>query len=249
MDDSSLCDRDGDAAVGLVCRHAAAGVACGFHGDDPSDDDPCPMAWCDLCDELVADGDDWTEEALAAASFRPVCSSCYDRARADNEDVPDLACGAAARMTDDEMDALMQHALASGKQAQQTSHDEWGWMDRASWDYDHDAATITFTGAGLPRLRASASIVGSYASASGTFEWAWTRADSGVDARIAGARAFGEVRGIRRLVEPGWTCPVGEAWAMTMLVGYLVGAAGFFRAPIDELEWFMVLDDWRLVKG
>jgi hypothetical protein len=119
-------------------------------------------------------------------------------------------------------------------------------MERSKWDYDAEAGTLTLSGGGLPKLRADALMVGSYSAAAGTFEWAWTRPEP--DRDIEAVRTFGAVRGIGRLVQPGWACPVGEAWAMAMLAGFLLDGEGFFRAPIEDLEWFMVLRHWRRLK-
>jgi hypothetical protein len=98
---------------------------------------------------------------------------------------------------------------------------------------------------------ADVKMVGTYARASGTFQWSWHtygRRDEPVVGGLADLQAFGEVRGIERLREVWWKCEPAEAWEMTALAGYVAGCEGGYRAPFDDgVDGYMLLTNVRAV--
>ena len=243
------CEMHGETPATYVCRHVANGLACGFHTPDESNDDPWPEGWCDSCDELLEEAEGWSEEIVVASGLQLLCTHCYTVARDRNRVVPSLARGAAARLTPDEQQDLLHHAVHQAQAQQAQSDKQWHWIERDRWYYDDKSKTMTFSGKNRAPVLADVRLVGSYATASGTFQWAWALY-SGLNPLVSGIwelQTFGEIRGILRLTTPWWECAQDEAWEMTSLAAYLTNAAGMYRAPFDELYWFMLLDNWRVM--
>jgi hypothetical protein len=238
------CRIHGTSPPTFTCRHVAGGVACGHHsavGEEVWLD-----AWCDACDEQQRAAGGWNDE-LALAVGVPLCTHCGDEARVRNAHVPPLARGRAARMTDAEMDALGAGAIEQLNRTQAAAVARWGFGELPRWDFDAAARTIAFSDERARRLVADVRMVGSYATASSSFQWAWVLYpphDPLVEG-ISDLRGFGEARGIARLTTSYFDCGVGEGWGMTAIAAYLLGCDGVFRAPFGEVDWFMLLRDFR----
>jgi hypothetical protein len=242
-----VCGKHGETPPTFVCRHVFGGVACGFHANPPAPDDPWPDAWCDLCEEAFqAGGGEWNEESEKLADIKMLCTHCYADARARNHDVPRLARGAAARLTEREAADLLHHAVHEGQALQTASNKRLGWLDMPRWDYDGDSSTLTFS-AGDDKLIADVRLVGSLSTKSNTFQWAWKTLDVGSSkARdVSYVRVFGEVRGIELLTTANFTCDQATGWKMAAIAAYLLGAEGLYRPPMQHAFWFMLLSNFR----
>jgi hypothetical protein len=242
-----VCSAHGETPPAFVCRHLFGGVACGFHANPPVPEDPTPDAWCDLCEEAFqAGGGEWNEESAKLADIKVLCTYCYDDVQARNRDVPPLARGTAARLTDREAADLMHHAVHEAQGMQKASNERWGWRDMPRWDFDDEASTLTFS-VGDERVTADVRLVGSFSINTNTFQWAWeTFAEDATEARDASrVRVFGEVRGISMLTTATFECDEGVSWKMASIAAYLLGAEGLYRAPIDHVRWFMLLSNFR----
>jgi hypothetical protein len=53
------------------------------------------------------------------------------------------------------------------------------------------------------------------------------------------------VRGIERLTTNYWDCDIVEGWEMTAIAAYVLGCEAVYRAPFDDLYWFMLLSGFR----
>ena len=82
------CDRHGTSEAAFVCQHVASGSGLGWFvaTDDP--DETRPDAWCAACEAVSNAAGGWDEESERAAGITMLCTSCYDEARARNQDVP-----------------------------------------------------------------------------------------------------------------------------------------------------------------
>ena len=67
----------------------------------------------------------------------------------------------------------------------------------------------------------------------------------GAKGRGIDVRVFGEVRGIRKLAEAHFEADEIDGWELTQIAAYLLGADGVYRAPMDHLMVFMLLDNFR----
>jgi len=185
-----------------------------------------------------------------------LCTHCWDEARQRNEQVPDLARGKHARLTDDEQRRLIHHAVHQLQAVQERAQSRWdiglGTNAKAfmRWDFDADDRTLTFSQDGKPRVVAQVQMVGAYARSSGTFQWSWHTYGNRSDPLVGGLadlEGFGEVRGIERLQKVWWECEPKEGWEMTALAAYLSGCDAAYRAPFDDLDGFMLLTNMRSV--
>ena len=77
--------------------------------------------------------------------------------------------------------------------------------------------------------------------------WSWGNEayDDRARGRVAPARIFGEVRGIRRLAEAHWPAEEVDAWEVTQIAAYLLEAEAIYRAPMEHLLVFMLLRNFR----
>jgi len=250
------CGLHGETPATFACRHLSEGVACGYHADTEDPSQPWPDAWCDLCDAaLQAQGGEWTATAEDAADIQVLCTHCYDAARARNRAAPPQTRGAIAQLTAQELDALLHHATHEMQAIQAASQQRWRWNAMARWDFDAKARTLTFSDDALPTVIADVRLIGSYATTSETFQWAWATYEEGApQARdIARLRVFGEVRGIAKLTTPHWKCGEAESWEMASLAGYVLGTEtgaktkteALYRAPFGQQHWFMRLSNLR----
>lgn len=74
------CDEHGTSERCWVCAHLLEGEGKGFHaGGDPAA--RRPDAWCDACEQLVADVDDWETLGDRHPPIALVCGGCYDELR------------------------------------------------------------------------------------------------------------------------------------------------------------------------
>jgi hypothetical protein len=245
-----VCGKHGETPPTFACRHVTMGIACGFHTSVQDPDQKWPDAWCDLCEEVFqAAGGEWNDVSEKQAAIQVMCTHCYEEARSRNQRVPPFARGAAAHLTDNEVAALIHHAVHAGQAVQEESNRRWSWRGMARWDFDREASTLTFSDPKLPTVIADVRLVGSYSTKSGTFQWTWqTYAEAAPEAIVASRlRVFGEVRGISQLTSPNLQCDEIHGWEMTSLAGYILGAEGLYRAPFDHLHWFMLLSHWRVV--
>lgn len=254
MSDSSRvkCNLHGETVATLACEHVADGIACGYHASAGDPAYQWPDAWCDLCEEGLHGGA-WTSAAEDKANVQLLCTHCYDAARTRNLLAPPHTRGARAQLSDLEAAALSHHATHELQAMQQASQQRWRWDAMARWDFDPKARTITFSDDALPTVIADVRLIGSYATTSETFQWAWaTYEDGAPQAReVARLRTFGEVRGLAKLTTPHWKCSEAEAWEMASLAGYVLGAdtktktEALYRAPFGPQRWFMRLSNLR----
>jgi hypothetical protein len=252
MSDSEdvVCGSHGKTPVTFACRHVASGIACGFHASSEHPDDKWPDAWCDLCEEAFqAAGGEWNDVSEKQADIQIMCTHCYDDARDRNRRVPPLARGVAARLTEHEASALKRHGVQAGQSQQEESDRRWRWRSMARWDFDDKASIVKFSDPKRPTLVADVRLVGSYSKKSGTFQWAWKTFEEGAPetGAISMLRVFGEVRGMAELTSPTLECDEIHGWEMASVAGYILGADGLYRAPMDHQYWFMLLSNWRIV--
>lgn len=247
-DKSVECRDHGTTPATFVCRHLATGVACGYWPADDAGDDPWPDAWCDACEGVVQHEGDWTPAAMAFCDLTLLCTHCYDEARARNASIAAV----------EDLDApatVMQRVLfvrdcARRAQVRNELADEtYGLNDFGTWDFDDEAATLTFHNDGVVGLVADVQLIGSYSNNTHTWSWSWA-----VDSRshlIHAARrlrVFGEVRGFGFLTadEPQ-SVEIEDAWEYAAVAAALFDAEAIYRMPDEHLFYFLLLRNLRRV--
>ncbi len=240
-----VCKVHGPAEVALACRHVTAGVACGWHTGIR--DGTHPDAWCDRCDEQLANRSEWTLEMARQHDMGVTCAYCYDLAKQRNRDLPAYTRGKKAALTEPEQRKLREYALERIAGLQETARAKLRFDDYERWDFDEEARTLSFTDPERATLVADVRIVGGFDPDRETFAWSWaTHADTGL--LVAGLdtlRMFGEVRAIAHVTTTDWRASLSDAWEMTGVAGYLLGCQGVYRADFDDSYWFMLLSNWR----
>jgi hypothetical protein len=79
------CDVHGDTQQAFACEHLTGeSFGLGFNREDPTDDDPCPDAWCDNCEIIRAAHDGWEGVPDDLCKIVLLCSECYERSRIRN---------------------------------------------------------------------------------------------------------------------------------------------------------------------
>ena len=121
----------------------------------------------------------------------------------------------------------------------------------ARWNYDLDAATLTFSEAGVPHVIARIQAIGSTSNASKTWLWAWANESlpSKVTVNVQEVRKFGRDQGVTQLTES--TLPDDEylGWAMTAIAADIIGAKGAYRCPSEHGFLYVVFTDVWTVDG
>lgn len=243
--DPIQCIRHGVSDATFMCHHLHHGVACGFHQADS--DDPWPDAWCDACHDRFERSGGWTHDNEPQISA--VCRHCYEECRQRNETVQRVRRGELA-MPPRRYEKLLATASEWSIARQERAKATYGIDARPAWFYDGERRVMRFydpagtTGGVL----ADVDIVGTFSVKTSTFMWRWAN-DGASDeerARMSPVRVFGEVRGFSRLTEECWEGTQLDAWDVTRIAAYLLGAEGLYRAPSDNLYLFMVLRRFRL---
>ena len=117
------------------------------------------------------------------------------------------------------------------------------------WDYDLDAATLTFSANGVPRVIASIVAVGTTSRKSNTWLWAWANEHipEAASARLLELKAFGEAEQIEALTEDSLADDEYLGWAMTAVAAHVLGAKGAYRCPGDNGFLYVVYTDLSIV--
>jgi hypothetical protein len=240
------CAHHGSCAATFVCRHLARGVGCGFH--DAGGDDPWPDAWCDACDEVLERDGGWTDGGEAFAKITLQCSGCYERARERNRVLPVPLAPGALRLTSGQIDDLQRHARRAVNERQESFCAEHDLDSYGHWAIGQGELQIVFSNDGRPDLVADFQVVGSFSLITRTWLWAWDNGylDPAEIRDIGRLRVFGEVRSLPRLTTPKWEATEEDAWDMTALAAYILGASAVYRAPADQVIMFLLIRAPRL---
>ena len=80
------CRLHGVGKPAFICQHLQSGSGLGFFtpAQEATPDDPWPQAWCADCERVAIEAGEWNDDSEAFASFRWVCVSCMEVARARN---------------------------------------------------------------------------------------------------------------------------------------------------------------------
>jgi hypothetical protein len=241
------CASHGETPATFVCVHLVHGVACGFHFDDDNDGDAWPDAWCDACQAAFEKIGEWN--ASNEPNISLMCTHCYERARAQNTEIPvDLLSGNVA-VTHDQFAELADQCCERSQKRQTLAIERWGFTQKKRWDYDHDRAVISFSDSlDGPQLVADALIVGSFSTRTNTWMWSWGNDEYEPERRALTQplKSFGDVRGIEKFATVHWPAEEVDGWEVTQIAAELLGADAVYRAPIEHLLMFFLLRNFRV---
>src|SRR5437899_2085834 len=126
----------------------------------------------------------------------------------------------------------------------QHHQEAWHFGKEDDWRLDPERGELVLQFPGR-QIVASAQIIGSYDSQTGTWHWAWAN-DSLPQNLIQDAlraREYGEREGIERLTSPEWQGQETDCWYMAALACRLCGSQGAYRAPAENNFTFMTFGE------
>jgi hypothetical protein len=237
----------GPGTATWVCQHLHFGVGCGVHhADEP--DDPWPDAWCDSCARVLEHESEWTDAMREHAAMRMLCHRCYEFVRERNREVPLPIRPGELDVDERRFDSLIQHAIVYTERCQKRAEHEFHMLGYARWFWTAETRELSFHDEPKTHeLCADADVIGSFSLDTGTWMWCWGNPNYDADAkrRIDPVRTFGEVRGIEKLSDPHFIATEEVCWELAAVTNYLLKGQGVYRAPMDHLYVFMLLDKLR----
>jgi len=228
------CATHGETDAAFVCQHLASGERLGFNCvyRDEQPDAMCPDAWCNECEAGLDTAGEWTEEMMARADIKLVCTSCYGTIRHKNW----IGDDASYLRLRDEASAYLDDRLEAFKQ-------EFGVGNYERYDYDQERAQLVFSNDGKPGVICDVTFVGSVAPRPGTWLWSWANSSltEAAKARMREVRVYGEKHGLERLAGALWAAEEPDGWEMTAIAAYLLNGIGAYRSPGEKSRLFMVI--------
>jgi len=115
-------------------------------------------------------------------------------------------------------------------------HDSVMRLTECSWAIDQDSGTITFSRNDGAKFVGPVQVVGTYDTSDGTWMWAWDNPSISESLRQSAlsVRAYGENRGVDRLVTRKFPCSEKEAWEFAAVAALMSKADGVYRAPTGK---------------
>jgi hypothetical protein len=113
------------------------------------------------------------------------------------------------------------------------------------YDWDQQKGELVWSDDGIPKVIAKVQFVGSISTKSNTWLWSWANPTiiDPVKQEIRKVKAFGERKGIERLISAKWTADETDGWEMTALAARLLEARGAYRSPDSDGFTFMIITD------
>jgi hypothetical protein len=242
------CAQHGPGHATYVCTHLRGGVACGHHASQRSDDDPWPDAWCDACEDVLEREGEWNDRSEQHADIQLLCHRCYEHVRTLNRELPLPLAPGELQVTGARFEALLAAALTYTERCQDRAEHEFHMLRYERWYWNGDRRELTFHDEpATHELVADADVIGSYSLNTRTWLWVWDNDNYAPEAkrRISPVAVFGEVRGIEKLSDSCWAAGETDGWEMAALANYLLGGQAIYRAPMDHLYVFLLLDKLR----
>ena len=240
--DTVQCKTHGESGATYICKHLAENRAQRWHCDYPSEDNPWPDAWCDLCNAEFLKQNEWNDANQEFAGIRIFCSSCYERAKGESATVTDP-------VSQKEWKTFVSDCCRELARKNEQLWERLSLSSYKRWDWNQDSTELVFSNDGVPGVIARIAFVGGYSTKSDTWQWAWANfslVDAIRDPSIA-VRDFGEQHNFALLTVPKWPATQEDGWHMAAVAARILCAEGVYRTPSDYGSTFMVLHDVRAV--
>ncbi len=145
-------------------------------------------------------------------------------------------------MTPEEFEEYLHEAVHQLRDLNDQCSEEFGISKWERWDYDLDAATLTFSESKGPKVVASIVVVGSTSTKSNTWLWAWANESIPKQAseRLAEVLKFGESEQIDALTTDRLEDDEHLGWDLTAVATRILEAKGASAAPVnaDFSTWY-----------
>jgi hypothetical protein len=147
-------------------------------------------------------------------------------------------------MTDAQFDAFVASAVSELKAKQETLSERWGLGRFARYLFEQSTASLQFFDAtGLERVRATVIPLGSYASRSRTWQWAWAN-ESFLEPLRASAGALRNLHGVTGFpvfAAPTFNADADMAGEISAMAVKHLGALGCYRAPAATSDLYLAI--------
>lgn len=154
-------------------------------------------------------------------------------------------------MTDTEFNSFLEESLDGLAKLNARCEQEFKLGNWENWFIDLEAATLTFSDGGQPRVKAQVRAVGSSSNTTSTFRWGWanqhlpTVSVEGMEA----LREFGQREGIEALtwdtLEESDTVEIG--WEMTAIAVRVLDGKGSYRVPSGNGHLYLLITEVAFV--
>ena len=145
-------------------------------------------------------------------------------------------------MTENEFEEYAHTAVHDAMELNEHCKDQWGLGTWASWDYDLDEATLTFSDPdGRAPLELNIQVVGTTSNETGTWLWGWGNEHLpavSTDA-LQAVREFGRKEELHLLTTAKLPDDEFLGWKLTAIAARLLNATG--RLAVDRLR-----DSWQV---
>ncbi len=239
-DNPFQCTEHGKANAAYICEHLAMNPEQQWYCDYPSEDNPWPDAWCELCDTEFQKEGEWNEKNDNFLKIKMICNHCYELFHAKSiECIKEGVIESWAQMVSEcHQQLCTRQELLDG---------QFGLSKHKRWDYDQQTGLLTFSNNGVPAVISNIEMIGSISTASDTWLWSWANFHilPDVRAQIVAAREFGEKKGFPRLTVPKWQADEIDGWEVSAIAACILDAKGVYRVPTEKGFLFMAMTDIR----
>jgi hypothetical protein len=143
---------------------------------------------------------------------------------------------------------LLETARAECREKLESTKASYALGSHARYDLDLERGTMRFSDAGgAVRVTATIQVAGTWFPSSNEWLWGWDNDALPIVSReqLTVVRELGVGEDLYMLSSSFGSCRDIEAWAMTALAGKLLDCEGFYRAPTDSAQLFLLLFSLR----
>jgi hypothetical protein len=80
-----LCKEHGTSEEAFICRHLLEEPAQFWCSREPTSENPCPDAWCLVCDKHFEKQGEWNDQNEGNVPIKLICQGCYKRLRLSDD--------------------------------------------------------------------------------------------------------------------------------------------------------------------
>jgi hypothetical protein len=236
------CNEHGDAYATFVCTHLVDKPAQFWFSEIAVPKNPMPDAWCKKCEQVFQKQGGWNEKNESASSIRMICNHCYTAKK--------IASLEQSRSTQNKWEKLVKTAHHRLHQLQGELAEKFSISEHERWDYDQHTGVLTFSNNDKPVVEAKFQVVGTISKKTNTWMWAWANQHTWHVVR-RGVRAvaeYGFQENFSRLTVPLYPADEYTGWEMAGIAAHLMKSKGIYRAPGENTEMFLALQNIRWVK-
>jgi hypothetical protein len=114
-----------------------------------------------------------------------------------------------------------------------------------SWYYDQHLGELTFSDAGVVKIKIQYEEVGSVSKVTDTWLWSWANQhlEEKIKTDILKVKNFGIENDLQLLTKSKWYADQYDGWEMTAIASYLMKAKGAYRVPLKNTYSFMIFKE------